>query len=162
MSQTEFQKAGALSIFSGSCLRSLSPLASCSRCETLCPEQALSFRDDTWQAVNCSLCGLCAMVCPTQVFQIDQHRVIQHKKGEAVSLCCSQNTQAPADALRVNCLQQFSPLSLIYLLYHHPSLTVYVSPDACSACRHGWYARGLIQQLEIYMVSAYFMVILVL
>lgn len=152
MSQTKFQKAEQLSIYSGNCLRNISPLSSCSSCETLCPEQSLVFQDDKWQAVNCSLCGLCAMVCPTQVFQIDQHRIIQYQKGEPLSLCCSQNTAALSDALRVNCIQQFSPLSLIYLLYHHPKLTIHLSPDTCQKCRHGWYAQGLIQQLEQYQI----------
>ena len=97
MSQANFQKAEQLSIYSGNCLRSRSPLSTCASCETLCPEQALLFQDDKWQAQNCSLCGLCAMVCPGQVFQIDQHRVIQYQKGQPLLLCCSQNTQAPAD-----------------------------------------------------------------
>jgi Fe-S-cluster-containing hydrogenase component 2 len=82
MSQANFQKAEQLSIYSGNCLRSRSPLSTCASCETLCPEQALLFQDDKWQAQNCSLCGLCAMVCPGQVFQIDQHRVMQHQKGQ--------------------------------------------------------------------------------
>ena len=154
MSQANFQKAEQLSIYSGNCLRSRSPLSTCASCETLCPEQALLFQDDKWQAQNCSLCGLCAMVCPGQVFQIDQHRVMQHQKGQPLFLCCSQNTQAPAEAIRVNCLQQFSPLSLIYLLYHHPQLTLYIVPSECQSCRHSWYAQGLLQQLEQYRIPS--------
>ncbi len=152
MPQTTFQKSNQLSIFSGNCLRSISPMTPCNTCEQLCPEQALSFENDRCTAVNCSLCGLCAAICPTQVFQIDQHRVIQHQKNEPISLCCTQNQTAPANALRVNCLQQFSPLSLIYLLYHHPKLTIYLAPEQCQACRHNWYAQGLQQQLAQYQI----------
>ncbi len=154
MSQTNFQKSTQLSIYSGNCLRTISPLAQCSICEQLCPEHALSFQDDRWNAVNCSLCGLCATLCPTQVFQIDQHRVIQYQKNHPLSLCCTQNTAAPAEALRINCLQQFSPLALIYLLYHHPQLTIYLSPSQCQQCRHNWYAQGLIMQLEQYQIPS--------
>ena len=154
MSQPDFQKTNHLSIYSGNCLRRISPLAQCNICEQLCPEHALSFENDQWKAVNCSLCGLCASLCPTQVFQIDQHRVIQYQKNQPVSLCCSQNQAAPPEAIRLNCLQQFSPLSLIYLLYHHPKLIIYLSPAQCQACRHNWYAQGLVQQLEQYQLPA--------
>lgn len=154
MSQTNFQKSRQLSIYSGNCLRNISPMAQCSTCEQLCPEHALSFQDNRWQAVNCSLCGLCAAICPTQVFQIDQYRIIQYQQNEPLSLCCSQNTTAPDKALRVNCLQQFSPLSLLYLLYHHPQLTLYITPEQCSRCRHNWYVQGLLQQLEQYQLPA--------
>ncbi len=152
MSNSEFQKSNQLSIYSGNCLRNISPMTQCNTCEQICPEHALSFGNDKWTAINCSLCGLCAAICPTQVFQIDQHRIIQHAKQQPVSLCCTQNTMAPANALRVNCLQQFSPLSLIYLLYHHPQLTIYLSPEQCQSCRHNWYSQGLTQQLAQYQL----------
>ena len=154
MSQTTFQKANQLAITSASCLNHISLLAGCSLCQRVCPEQALSFQDDHWKAVNCSLCGLCTALCPTQVFQIDQHRLVQYQKNQPLTLCCSQNTTAPADALRLNCLQQFSPLAIVYLLYHHPKVTLYLSPEQCQACRHHWYAQGLIQQLEQYQLPA--------
>ena len=152
MSQEKFQKSRQLSIYSGNCMRNISPLAECRICEQLCPEQALSFQDNRWQAVDCSLCGLCAAICPTQVFQIDQNQITQYQKHQPLALCCSQNTTAPADAVRVNCLQQFSPLALIYLLYHHSQVTIYLTPEECDNCRHKWYAQGLLLQLKQYCI----------
>lgn len=154
MPQTNFQKARQLSISSANCLNRISPLAQCSICQQVCPEHALSFQDEQWTAVNCSLCGLCAMTCPTQVFQIDQHRLLQHEKEQPLNLCCTQNSTAPAHALRLNCLQQFSPLMLLYLLYRYPKITIYLTPEQCQQCRHHWYVPGFLQQLEQYQIPA--------
>ena len=152
MPQTNFQKARQLSISSANCLNQISPMAQCSICQQICPEHALSMQENQWTAVNCSLCGLCAMVCPTQVFQIDQYRLLQYDKNQPLSLCCTQNSTAPAQALRINCLQQFSPLMILYLLYHHPQITIYLAPEQCQQCRHHWYAQGFVQQLEQYQI----------
>lgn len=152
MSQTNFQKANQLSICSGNCLRRISPLAQCKICEDTCPAHTLSFHDDHWEAVNCSLCGLCTMVCPTQVFQIDGARLSQYQKNQPLQLCCAQNSAAPADALRINCLQQLHPFLVFYLLYQHPQITIYLRPAQCQQCEHHWYAQGLVQQLSAYHI----------
>ncbi len=152
MTQTTFQKSKQLSICSANCLRRLSPMAQCNSCEELCPAQALSFTDGQWHAANCSLCGLCTMICPTQVFQIDGIRLAQYKKNQPLQLCCAQNHGAPADALRLNCLQQLHPLMLCYLLYQHPQITIYLVPEQCQQCTHHWYAQGLPQQMQPYQI----------
>lgn len=146
-----FKKTTTLSIFSSNCLNLHSPLADCHICSTVCPQNALSFHDGNWSATNCSLCGICAMVCPTQVFQIDLPQLINHPT-QNLTLCCSQNTSAPTEALRINCIQQLNPLAIIHLLYRHPSITIYLSIEQCHQCTHQWYAQGLVQQLSAYQL----------
>ena len=104
---------------------------------------------------NCNLCGLCTLVCPTQVFQIDQPQLLQYEKNQPLQLCCSQNMTAPEQALRINCLQQLTPLAILHLLYQHGKLTLYVSSEDCQQCAHRWYPQGLIQQLEQYACLLY-------
>lgn len=154
MRQTNNLKSNQLSIYSANCLNRISPAAQCSICQTVCPQQALHWQDEHWQAVNCTLCGLCAMVCPTQVFQLDQQQLLQYKKNEPLQLCCSQNTAAPAEVLRINCLQQFTPLHIIHLLYQHSKLTLYITAEDCQKCPQNWYPQGLLQQLEPYQIPA--------
>lgn len=154
MRQTIWQKANQLSIYSANCLNNISPFAQCSSCRDICPQQALHWQDGHWQAANCNLCGLCTLVCPTQVFQIDQPQLLQYEKNQPLQLCCSQNMTAPEQALRINCLQQLTPLTILHLLYQHGKLTLYVSSEDCQQCAHRWYPQGLIQQLEQYAVPA--------
>ena len=149
----QYQKARALSIFSANCLNQHSPLANCNICETVCPQKALSFHDDKWTAVNCTLCGVCAMVCPTQVFQIDTPFLLQLPPQNLV-LACSQHPSAPAEALRINCIQQLTPLAIVHLLYHHPSVCIYIPTEHCKQCAHRWYGQGLLQQLDTYQLPA--------
>lgn len=80
MPQTNWQKANQLSMYSANCLNNISPFSQCTVCQDICPQQALYWQDNHWQAANCNLCGLCTMVCPTQVFQIDQQALLQYKK----------------------------------------------------------------------------------
>lgn len=147
----QFQKASTLSIFSTNCLNHHSPLAGCHICATVCPQNTLSFHNGTWTATNCSLCGICVMVCPTQVFQIDFPNLI-NQPAQNLILCCNQNASAPTEALRINCLQQLNPLAIIHLLYRHTSVTIYLPMEYCKQCTHQWYAQGLIQQLSAYQL----------
>ncbi len=149
--KTMFQKANTLSILSQNCLNHRSPLSSCHICETACPQKALSYQDGKWSAVNCTLCGICAMVCPTQTFQIDLPDLL-HLPKQHLTLYCDQNTSAPADSIRIHCMQQLNPLAIIHLLYRHTAVTIHLPLDHCKQCRHQWYAQGLIQQLNAYQL----------
>ena len=149
--QNKYKKGNALSVYSDNCLNQRSPLAGCTICETICPQHALSYLDGKWEATNCTLCGICAMVCPTQVFQIDMPYLL-HLSPQPLSLCCSQNGTAPSEAMRINCFQQLTPLSILHLLYRHSSVTIYLPLEHCKQCTHQWYAQGLIQQLHAYRI----------
>lgn len=151
MNQSTYEKARQLTIYNANCLNQLSPLAACDTCQQICPQQALSLRDGRWQAADCTLCGLCVAVCPTQVFQIDQPLLLRQPQGP-LQLCCSQNSAAPEQAWRLNCLQQLSPLTLLYLLYQHRQITLYLTPDTCRHCMQQWAPQGLLQQLEPYHI----------
>lgn len=151
--KNQFHKASTLSISSANCLNQHSPLADCHICTTVCPQSALSFQENAWTAVNCSLCGICAMVCPTQVFQIDLPYLL-NLPAQPLVLCCSQNISAPAEALHINCIQQLNPLAIVHLLYRHPSVTIYLPIEHCKQCVHQWYAQGLIQQLNAYQIPS--------
>lgn len=151
---SDYQEATRLTIHTANCLRSLSPLAACSLCQDVCPQKALSWQNDTWTATDCTRCGLCVAVCPTQVFQLDYPALLQQQTGQPLSVCCNQNSQAPAQALRINCLQQLSPLTLVHLLYQYGQITLYLSPEACQQCPQQWYAQSLLLQLQQYHLPA--------
>lgn len=152
MSSTGFKAAEQLSIFSANCLNRISPLMHCSICEDVCPLHTLSFRDEKWQTSSCTLCGICAAVCPTQVYQIDLIPLLNTKKGESLKLCCTKNTSAPEDSIRINCFQQFTPLNILQLLYYHPKISIYLEPEVCDGCSQKWYFKGLTQQLKTYHI----------
>lgn len=145
-------KANTLSILSANCLNMRTPLADCHICETVCPQNALSFHDEKWNAVNCTLCGVCAMVCPTQVFQIDMPYLLQ-QSTETLTFTCAQNPAVPTDALRINCLQQLNPLHVMHLLYRYTSVTIYLPAAQCKQCTHQWYAQGFLQQISSYQIA---------
>ena len=147
------KKATTLSIFSANCLNLRSPLSQCHICKTVCPQNALSFHNGKWEAVNCTLCGVCAMVCPTQVFQIDLPHLL-NLPAQNLVITCSQVPTAPAEALHINCLQQLTPLAVMHLLYRHPSVTIYLPMAQCQQCTHQWYAQGFLQQLTQYQVPS--------
>ena len=152
MSETKrIQKANIVSILSANCLNLRSPLADCQICQTVCPQKALSFHDEKWEAVNCTLCGICAMVCPTQVFQIDLPHLLALPSQELI-LTCTQNPSVPSDAVHINCIQQLNPLAVIHLLYRHPSVTIYLPTKQCEQCSHQWYAQGFLQQIDNYQI----------
>ena len=151
--KTTHKKATALSILSANCLNLKSPLADCQICQTVCPQNALSFHDEKWEAVNCTLCGICAMVCPTQVFQIDLPYLLALPSQDLI-LTCTQNSAVPKNALHINCMQQLTPLSVIHLLYRHTSVSIYLPAEQCEQCTHHWYAQGFIQQLNSYQIPS--------
>ena len=144
-------KANTLSILSANCLNLQSPLAECQICQMVCPQNALSFHDKKWEAVNCSLCGVCAMVCPTQVFQIDMPQLLS-LSPQNLTLTCAQNPAVPPNAIRINCIQQFNPLTVVHLLYRHPSVTIYLPMSQCQQCSYQWYVQGFLQQLNSYQL----------
>ena len=148
MSSTGHKTAERLSIFSANCLNRLSPLMHCSVCTDVCPLHSLSFQDEKWETSSCTLCGICAAVCPTQVFQIDLISLLNTDRQNPLSLCCTKNTSAPEGTVRINCFQQFTPLNILQLLYYHPKVTIYLEPEFCETCSQKWYPKGLTQQLK--------------
>lgn len=154
MNQKSYRKADHLTIISANCINQISPLANCSICQQLCPAQSLIFTEQHWQAVDCTLCGLCVSACPTGTFQIDYPALLSLPKNEPLQICCTQNTLAPQEALRLNCLQQLSPLTILELLYRYSHITLYLTPELCQQCLHQWYALGLRQQLAQYQISS--------
>jgi len=139
----DFQKTKQLFIYSGNCVRYLSPLADCHICEDVCPRHSIRLTQDEIATSDCNLCGLCVALCPTQVFSLDQFRLMQNKSNAALSLTCAENTSAPTDALKLNCLQQLSPLTISFLVYRHVTVTLYVDDTQCNACAHRWLSSSL-------------------
>ncbi len=155
MAQTRYQKATVLSINAANCLNIISPAAACRTCQDICPQQALSWQNNQWHTADCTLCGLCTSVCPTQVFQIDQNNLFHLKTNGPLHLCCARDTDAPAEAVALNCLQQLTPLLLIHLLYQTQQQIILHLPAAqCQQCGQQWYPQGLQLQLEQYQLPS--------
>lgn len=146
-----FQKAPSLTIHTQNCSKVSSPLSQCEICVQACPEKTLLFHNEQWQAAQCLSCGLCAALCPNQVFQLDApalRNLVQAK--QILQLTCTRSKQVPAEALQINCLQQLSPLLLFELLSYGADLTIYYCPEACADCEMQWYPQGLEIQLKQY------------
>lgn len=133
------------------CSRVISPVSQCHICQDICPQHSLQLIDGEWQITDCSECGLCAAHCPQQVFQLDYPNLFQQADHEKVlALSCAQYHFVPADAVKVRCLQQFSPLQLLTLSEHYQKVIIYLMPVACDSCHHHWYTALLSLQLEQY------------
>ena len=136
------------------CSRIISPISQCHICQDICPKHSLQLTDNTWQINDCSECGLCAAHCPQQVFQLDYPELLQQADSEkTLALSCVHYPSIPADAVKVRCLQQFSPLQLLTLSEHYQKVIIYMMPAACDSCSHHWYTPLLSLQLEQYHLS---------
>ena len=51
------------------CVRNKSSKASCEACVHFCPKMAVSFAGGLEVTDRCDGCGICAQVCPNEVFQ---------------------------------------------------------------------------------------------
>ena len=133
------------------CSKIISPVSQCHICQDICPQHSLQLVEDKWQINDCTKCGLCVAHCPQQVFQLDYPTLLQQADNEKIlSLACLNYPNAPADCLKVQCLQQFSPLHLLTLSQKYKKVVVYLAQTTCDQCQHHWYCSLLTLQLEQY------------
>ena len=99
----------------------------CRKCEEVCPEKAITVAMGPQINGDCSQCGLCLNVCPTETFYSDldldqllaeQMMSLRARKGEfAVTPCVSfhcQEAQAPnAESLGIRCLGNLTENTLL-------------------------------------------------
>lgn len=140
-----------MTIHSERCIRQVSPLATCGKCEAICPQRALSAQDGNWQVAQdlCTNCGLCITVCPNQVFQLEEQFLQQQSLlNEHLQICCYQAALPQSNILKINCLQQLYPELVIQLLNNVEKLTLYFDKNQCQDCVNGWYPPGLLLQLQ--------------
>ncbi len=140
-----------VTVQAGVCVLARHRDASCDRCVTACPTDALSFTDSGVALADdqCVQCGACAHICPTGAIHTreDGHnlvqRVVQHGAPQHVEVACPYHPQLDAQAdpearlfIAPRCLIGLSTWAYTELAnagVRHVTLRT----DACAACPIG-------------------------
>jgi len=62
----------------GNCVKATSKNSNCTNCADICPENSISFLENIPQiAENCTDCGLCLGVCPTETIKMDDFDTVE-------------------------------------------------------------------------------------
>jgi formate hydrogenlyase subunit 6/NADH:ubiquinone oxidoreductase subunit I len=141
-------KVQAISAFPSLCKVARFQQSECRKCEHICPENAITVAVGPQINGDCSQCGLCLNVCPTEALYSDldldqlmdkQMMSLRARKNEfAVTPCVSfhcQEAQAPnAESLGLRCLGNLTENTLLrsMLLGFEEVL---LSRGKCSDCR---------------------------
>lgn len=102
--------------------------AACRRCEEVCPHDAVTVhaRSVEIDDVDCSGCGLCVQVCPSQALEPK----VQYEPGTPVK--CSQ---VAGDAQTVHCLGRLQPTDVVRLAHGRDELVL--ARGDCARCPVG-------------------------
>ena len=124
------------------CLPALSPKAACSRCQAVCPEDAVTLTPAP-VLNDCSACGLCAAVCPGDAITLDDlsdqellRRITDvARRCDAVAIACEPGGQRAAHVITVNCLGRITPEFLVAAATCGAErLELVIDGSRCSAC----------------------------
>ncbi|MFY9141034.1 MAG: 4Fe-4S binding protein, partial [Thermacetogeniaceae bacterium] len=141
ISNTQVVPQNNIPLFNHLCLNVRSGRQLCEACVDACPVQGLSLDRDTVNISECVNCGLCAVACPTGVFDHlweAAEKVVnfasKHQPHRSLWVTCSK---APLyrGALRINCLGELVPELVLYLLSHDVGkVNVLYDAQACENC----------------------------
>lgn len=124
------------------CLPARSPKATCSRCQEVCPENAVTLTPAP-VLTECSACGLCAAVCPSDAITLDDPsdqallRQIADvaRRFDTVVITCEPTGFQGAHVIPVNCLGRITPEFLVAAAACGAERLELVADDTrCSAC----------------------------
>ncbi len=113
------------SALSNLCKRVLYRKSTCSRCINICPQDAISLNPGPTIKNNCNDCGLCQVVCPTEVFHnelssdrnllskaeaiYNNDRVLYHGDRKHLFFHCHRAEKQDRDSLFLHCLGRITP-----------------------------------------------------
>ncbi len=141
ISNTEGVSQKKIPLYNHLCLNVRSGRQLCRACVDACPAQGISLDRDAVNISECIACGLCAVACPTGVF--DQlwdaaGKVVnfarKHQPHRSLWVTCSK-ASLYRGALRINCLGELVPELVLYLLSHGVGkVNVFYDAQACENC----------------------------
>lgn len=120
------------------CIHGKSKYSECNYCVNACPEKVICSENGVinFDLSNCSRCGICKMVCPSQAIQLRSFgegkilRSMEHHKEIIVS--CEQHEAL--NTVTIPCLNGLKIEFLAYLATHHHDIEINLNLSKCKAC----------------------------
>ena len=152
------QKFELLKIDKASCLKARSPKSTCNKCQEICPQDAITFKDGVNVTEDCNNCGACVAACPTGVFAIsdpsDEYLYHTALHSTKMVITCAENlTRLPRKArklvLKVECLSRLYFEMLLSLgVGVKDNVYLYCDENCCSNCEKQKTIRHLNAELK--------------
>lgn len=125
------------------CLRTKSETSTCTKCEEVCPQPALSFvhRKIKFDQEMCSGCRLCVHVCPTEALQVKEESLANYeakiKEKEVVSYACKEHGAVDVDII-VPCVSTLTPEMVMIPTLYNKKVTILWNEKICFSCHSNW------------------------
>ena len=141
-----------LKVNSSACSRAITPKSACTKCEDVCPNNAIIFNKDQLTIAQCLYCGKCVTACPNDVFRLELNL---KTADNTLFFSCSpyldqfKKIDKSAPICRCNCLSQLHPELLVNLLAHKQRLIFFLDSSQCQQC-FAFSLDALYQNLKVY------------
>ncbi len=135
------------------CLRRRLNSCSCTLCIDTCPQKALNLIEgyihlDQFQ---CSDCGRCVAVCPSEAFESTRSNIysdIKNKKNGSLFFSCYRQQVGTSEEVLVPCLGIISPEVILYLM-SSSFKSVSLNIESCSTCNNSNAIQALLKSVEL-------------
>lgn len=144
-------KTGEPTVFASRCVRTQSPLASCSLCRDVCPQKGIAITTDGPLITDCSGCGLCVRTCPQNAFEMDLEKIFKRiSEYNHVIIGCKNDPNSDEADIRIGCLQQLRPEDALVLADAVDELILFADATTCKNCVNDFFPEGIVLPLEQY------------
>ncbi|MBE6471774.1 MAG: 4Fe-4S dicluster domain-containing protein [Coriobacteriaceae bacterium] len=130
----------------------------CTRCQAVCPAQAISFPESGEPVIDdaaCTRCGICIGVCDSfsssRLTTVDHaHRMVRHAEDGRIYLCCEEDVFEGLDpagnVIALKCLSSLSPEFIAYILSTGTRIVLCHDLSYCEGCAAGGRFGGKLWQ----------------
>lgn len=140
---------GQPAIFSGRCVRSLSPLASCTLCRDICPVKGIDFSFGEPIINDCTGCGMCVRTCPQNVFEMDLPKIFKRIADyNRIIIGCKNDPHSDVVDIRISCLQQLKPEDVLILADAVDEIILFADKSSCNMCINNFFPEAILIPLE--------------
>jgi ferredoxin len=139
----EALKTPAVAVCAQHCTHRHHQASTCSRCEQVCPAQAISVSADGPEvdALSCTDCGACASVCPTGALlplkptdpALVETIAAKVALYDSVTIACAKVPAPGSDVVVLPCLARLDP-SLLLFAFAKGAASVSLRTGACDEC----------------------------
>ncbi|OGP30611.1 MAG: hypothetical protein A2073_04535 [Deltaproteobacteria bacterium GWC2_42_11] len=137
------------------CVRNKSPKASCEACVHVCPQKAVSLAGGLEVTDRCDGCGICAQVCPNEVFQsmiFNRNALLTHCSSEhnkKVIVCSALGNGVKREGFRffeVPCIGSLDEVLILRAALRYGKVSVLIGN--CEGCelRTGWQVFSVVEE----------------